>query len=52
MRFTLVKLGKLDYLVLKAYDIINLLNYLGKVNKRILVKRLRNLANTSLLPYN
>jgi hypothetical protein len=48
----LKKLHKLDYSLPKAYRVISLLNYLGKVSKRILAQRLAYLAETSGLLYN
>ena len=47
----LKKASKPSYLVPKAYRVISLLNCLGKVSKRILVKRLSYLAETTYLLY-
>ena len=43
----LKKLGKLDYSAPKAYRIVNLLNCLGKVSKKIIASRLSYLAEVS-----
>ena len=43
----LKRLNKPDYLSLKAYRIISLLNCLGKVLERLFVTRLSHLANSS-----
>ena len=49
--FILKKLGKLNYSLPKVYQVISLLNYLGKVFKRILARWLSYLAETSNLLY-
>lgn len=43
------KPGKPDYSIPKAYRVISLLNCLGKINERIMAKRLGYLAETSTL---
>jgi hypothetical protein len=48
----LKKPRKLDYSLPKAYKVISLLNYLGKVSERILAQRLAYLAETLGLLYN
>ena len=45
----LKKPAKPDYLVLKAYRVISLLNCLGKISERILAQRLAYLAETTSL---
>jgi hypothetical protein len=47
----LKKPKKPDYSALKAYRVISLLNYLGKVLERILAQRLSYLAETTYLLY-
>ncbi len=47
--FILKKPNKPDYSVPKAYRVISLLNYLGKVSERILARRLSYLAKTTYL---
>ena len=49
IRAILKKANKPNYSVLKAYRVISLLNYLGKVSERILAKRLSYLAETTHL---
>ncbi len=45
----LKKPNKPDYSAPKAYRVISLLNYLGKVSERILARRLSYLAKTTCL---
>jgi hypothetical protein len=42
----LVKLNKPDYIILKAYRVVTLLNCLGKVLKKVVAKRLSFITNT------
>ncbi|EMD67050.1 hypothetical protein COCSADRAFT_47030, partial [Bipolaris sorokiniana ND90Pr] len=48
----LKKPSKPDYSIPKAYRVITLLSYLGKVIERIIAKRLSYLAETTSLLHN